>query len=907
VKIFIVDGTAMVFRTHFALQRQPLVTRSGEITNAAYGSAQALLRLQDEYDADAVLCAFDVRGKNFRHALYPEYKAHRPPTPPEILQQIPRVREIVSSMGIPVFEQEGVEADDVIATLARQGAEAGHEMWIYSGDKDFIAMVGPKVRVLKPAARTVREDEVLDEDAVRKKFGLRPAQYRDVLALMGDKADNVPGVPGVGEKTALKLVQTFESVERLLEKIEDKRVSPRQRTAIREHLDSLELSRELVTLRTELSLELEWAALDPLAPWTPDFHRLCQELEFQSILDRFPDAASPPPTVQTDADYRILESLEDVRSYLDNLDRDVWWALDTETTSLDPLRAELVGISVSDREGHAAYLPVATGNGVEGDLFAGPPLGIAWEELRPVVAPWLEDASISKVGQNIKYDQVVLRRHGVEVQGVIFDTLLASHLLAPERRQHNMDALALEELGYRTVHFNELFEGASEKDIRKLPLERLGHYACEDADITLRLAKLFAPRIDELGLGPLLRDIELPLSRVLQRMETDGVRLDLDHLETLRREWQSQLQTLTREIHEIAGEPFNLNSPKQLQTILFDKIGLTPKKKTSTGYSTDVSVLTALAGEHPLPAKLLDYRQFSKLLSTYVEALPKLVHPETGCVHTSFKQSVAATGRLSSADPNLQNIPIRTESGRRIREAFVPREEGWIILAADYSQIELRLMAHFSKDEAMCEAFRQGEDIHKRTAALVNHVELDAVDSDMRRRAKAINFGILYGMGARALGQQIEVSTKEAKGFIDEYFARLPRVKDFIEECVAKAERDREVRTLFGRRRPVPELSSSDPRQRSFGERIAVNTPIQGSAADLIKIAMIHLDSRMQQEKVAARMLLQVHDELVFEVDAAESASFAEVVRHEMESVAELMVPLVVDLAQGPNWAQAKA
>ncbi len=906
MKIFLIDGTAMVFRSHYALQGRPLLTRSGELTNAAFGSAQALLHLVEDCGAEALLCAFDVRAKNFRHELYPQYKANRPPTPPEIVAQIPRVRELVSSMGIPVFEREGVEADDVLASLALQAAEVGHEVWIFSGDKDFIPMVGPRVRLLKPAVRSQREDLVVDEASVKAKFGIRPAQYRDVLALMGDKSDNVPGVPGVGEKTALKLVRTFESVDRLLERLDDSRVSPRQRAAIREHEELLHLSRDLVTLRTDLDLDLRWEDLPRVNPWTDAFRELCRELEFRSLLDRFPEATGEEEST-TSVDYRILESVEDVRAHLQSLDQNCWWSLDTETTALDPLRAELVGISLSTEEGTAVYIPVATGSGTAGDLFAKEPQGIEWERLRPVIGPYLEDPGISKVGQNLKYDQVVLRRHGIEVQGIAFDTLIASHLLAPDRRQHNMDALAAEELGYRTVHFEELFEGAAEKDIRKVPLERLGHYACEDADITLRLAQLFAPRIEEHGLKPLLDEVELPLSRVLQRMETDGVCLDLDHLGVLRREWQKQLGRLTEEIHSLAGEPFNLNSPKQLQTVLFDRLGLSPKRKTSTGYSTDVGVLTALAEEHPLPAKLLEYRQFSKLLSTYVDALPRLVNPETGCVHTSFKQTVAATGRLSSADPNLQNIPIRTEAGRRIREAFVPRAKGWVMLAADYSQIELRLMAHFAQDEVFCESFRRGEDIHVRTAALVNHVEVDEVDSDMRRRAKAINFGILYGMGARALAQQIGVSTKEAKGFIDAYFERLPRVKEFIEECVARAERDHEVRTLLGRRRPVPELQSRDPRQRSFGERIAVNTPIQGSAADLIKVAMIRLDQRMQREKVAARMLLQVHDELVFEVEEGVVDEFSAMVREEMEGVAELRVPLVVDLAHGPNWAEAKA
>lgn len=910
MKIFLIDGSALVYRAHFAMARRPLLSRHGEITNASYGTANAVLRLWEEEGAEAIICCFDLPGKTIRHERYPEYKATRKPMPDELVRQLPRVRETYAAMGVPVLDLERYEADDLIGTLAREGEERGHEMWIYSADKDFMQLVRPAVRMLRPGPKAGAKDEVYDEAAVKKKTGVRPDQFRDVLALMGDTSDHVPGVPGIGGKTAEKLIGTFGDLDALLERLQDKRVSPRQRKLIDDNRELLMLSRELVTIDEQVPVEFDWKGIHPIQPFTEAFRTLCKELDFSSLLHRF---VTPPKTSAVTADtaprdYVTIDSVDSLNQFLGTLPGDGTWAIDTETTSLDAHQAELVGISISGSEGRAAYIPVRVGDDpASADLFAesGEQSRLEWASIRDcLAAPFGADVP-RLVGQNLKYDQIVLRRHGLELGGVSFDTMVASHLLAPERRQHGLDSLSEDELGIIPVSFKEMIKSAPDKDIRRVPMEELAFYAAEDADLTRRLFETFRPRLEEEGLAGVMDEIEIPLSQVLMRMEYEGIRLDTNLLGQLAMEWRKQLEQLVTEIHEIAGEPFNINSPKQLQVILFEKLGLTPTKKTTTGWSTDVSVLSGLAEEHELPRKLLDYRQLAKLLSTYVEALPKLVHPETGCVHTSFNQAVAATGRLSSTDPNLQNIPIRTSMGRRIREAFVPRETGWSILAADYSQIELRLMAHFAHEESLIDSFRDGEDIHRRTAAIVNGVDLEGVTDDMRRAAKAINFGILYGMGARALGQQIGVKAKDAQIFIDGYFERLPRVREWIDSTIEKARMDEEVRTLYGRRRKLPELQSKDPRQKAFGERIAVNTPIQGTAADLIKIAMIRLDRRIREDELPVRMLLQVHDELVFEVDDSRRDEIRDIVCAEMENVAELLVPLAVEAGFGANWAEA--
>ncbi len=915
MKIFLVDGSALLYRSHYAFGSRPLTTSHGETTSAAFGVANSLVRLREEEGAEGIVVAFDARGKNFRHELYPQYKAHRPPMPEDLAAQVPRVHETVRALGLPLLIVEGVEADDVLATLAREAVERGDEAWIYSGDKDFFPLLRPGVGILRPQGRG-GEEVYVDAESFRKSHGIEPTQFLDVLALMGDKADNVPGVPGVGEKTAKKLVKDYGGIDALLSHLDDRGIKPAIRRKLEENRELLDLSRSLITIDENLTLDFDWASAD-LKPYPPEFYALCRELEFQALLDRLPPReggkeTTEPESPKSELHYELITELERLDRVLEELVE--WpgpWSLDTETTSLDPLRAELVGLSFCVEEGRAYYVPVDAGGAAlaMGDLFSGDQKQerLPWDEVRKRVAPIFADAGREFMGQNLKYDQLVLGQHGAPVARVGFDTMIASYLIAPERRQHNLDVLADELLGWRTVSYKSLFDGLGSKDIREVPLERMAEYAAEDADVAFRLSELFRPQLVADGLDRLLHEVELPLSQVLLKMERRGVHLDVAALTEFAGELRKRLEELELRCHELAGEAFNLNSPKQLQVILFEKLGLKPLKKTATGHSTDVEVLTKLADEHPLPSVLLEYRQSAKLLSTYAEALPRLVNPETGCVHTSYNQAVAATGRLSSTDPNLQNIPVRSEQGRRIRRAFIPREEGWCMLAADYSQIELRLMAHFSGDEALLEAFRNGEDIHATTAAAVAGVSVDEVDAEMRGRAKAINFGILYGMGARALAQQISVSTKEAAKFIEAYFARFPRVRSFIDETVERARVEGEVRTILGRRRRLPELHSKQPQQRAFGERIAVNTPIQGSAADLIKVAMIRLDARIEREALPTRLLLQVHDELVLELEDSARDAVGAVVKEEMEGVFDLDVPLLVDLSFGANWAEAKS
>lgn len=900
MKVILVDGNALLYRSHFAFRGRNLTTSQGEITSAVFGFTNALLHLHKDHDADAILVAFDTPGPNFRHEAYADYKAQRPPMPDEIAAQMPRVKEVVRSMGLPLFEHPGVEADDVLGTLARRGAEAGHQTWIYSGDKDFLPLVRPGVGLLKPATKG-GDDQYLDEDAVREKLGVRPAQYLDVLTLMGDKVDNIPGVPGIGEKTAIKLIGEFDSLERLLEHLNDKRVSKRHARLLEEHRDQFPVARNLLTIRDNVDVPVDWdeAAGDPV---TPEFLALCRELEFHALAERLGAEGGAGPA--TAAEARIVEDLEDARRVVADLaGRDTW-----VVHAFNSSAGELSALCLRTAEDGAVVFPVESSASPDLDLFGGSGgERLPWAQLRDLLAKPAADPGIGKVAHDLKALRRQLAAMDLDLAGASLDTMIASHLVAAERRQHGLEALAREVLGQELPAAATLLDGVDSKDPADAPVERIATFLAGRAEAVASLAEVLGDQLEAEELLPLWTDLERPLSDVLLAMETRGVRLDTDHLRALSEEFHGQVEEMEERIHGLAGEEFNLNSPKQLQHILFDKLGLKPLKKTSTGYSTDESVLSRLAEEHELPRLLLDYRQTSKLLSTYVDALPKLVDPRTGCLHTTYSQAGAATGRLSSADPNLQNIPIRTEAGRRIREAFVPRDDGHRLLAADYSQIELRLMAHLSGDAHLQQAFRDGEDIHARTAALVNDVDLEDVTPELRRAAKAINFGILYGMGARALGQQLGIKQKEAQGFIDAYFERLPSVRTFIDSTIAEAHSARETRTLLGRRRRLPELTSPDKRQQAFGERVAVNTPIQGTAADLIKLAMIRLHARLGEEGHRAHLLLQVHDELILEVATDQAEQVSKVVQEEMEGVWDLEVPLVVEVNLGRTWAEAHA
>ncbi len=899
--LFIVDGHALAYRAYFAFIRNPLVNSKGENTGAVFGFLRMLLLLMKKYEPRHLAVVFDSGEETDRHREYADYKAQRPAMPDEMVDQLPLIFEATEALGVRMIVEPGVEADDLIASLARAANAAGLDATIVTGDKDFLQLLSDRIRIIRPEKGTALEEEVGPEFC-RERFGLEPRQIVDLLALMGDSSDNIPGVPGIGEKTALKLLHEFGSLDALYDRIEE--VRPEHvREKLRSGAESARLSRGLVTLR-DTAVAFSLPAFEVGAPEERRLTDLLLRLEFHQLLkELFPagerDASERTYTLVTERDLDgLARRLGGAREFV----------FDVETTSVDPLDAEVVGVSFCTQEGTACYVPVAAPpKGEAAGLFprAGDAQGIAPERVLEALGPALADESIAKIGHNIKFDSLVLESHGFRIGGVSFDTMIASYCLDPERRSHSLDNLALEFARHRKIPYAGLFPaGDREKDIRTVPLERLSEYSCEDADYTMRLKKLFEGSLSERGLESLFRDVEMPLCLVLKRMEREGVAIDSGKLGALSLVVAKDLDRLTEEIHRLAGEEFNINSGKQLQRILFEKLGLPRARKTKTGFSTDEDVLSELARGNPIAARVLEHRQLSKMRSTYLDALPRLVNPRTGRIHTSFNQTVTATGRLSSSEPNLQNIPVRTELGRAIRSAFVPRR-GNILMDADYSQIELRIMAHLSKDDAFVAAFREGGDIHARTAARIYGVGEEAVTPDMRGRAKTINFGVIYGMGPRGLSNQLGIGFDEAKRFIDEYFESYPGVKAYIDAAIADARRRGFAETLLGRKRLLGEIDSENSRARSFAERIAVNTPIQGTAADMIKLAMIRIDRDIADAGLGSRMILQVHDELVFEVVPAERDRLAAIVRERMESSLALDVPVRAEIGFGENWLEA--
>jgi len=914
-RLFLVDAYALIYRAFYAFINRPLVSSRGENTSAPFGFVNFLLRIREEYDPDYLAIVFDA-GTSQREEIYPEYKATREKMPDELRDSLPRIRQLVDAFHDPVIELEGFEADDVIGTLARKARDQGLEAVIVSGDKDFYQLVGPGIHLLNPGrgGPTGVEAEWVDETNAPEKFGVPPERVVDLLALMGDSSDNVPGAPGIGETWARRLLTEIGDLDELLE--EPERVPwDAKREALRENASQVRLSKELVRIRTDLDVELD---LDRLKVREPDRRKLRDlfiDLEFRTLLEKHaaPERELEGAGEEGEVRYRLVTDPAEVAEVVGRLREAGEVSVDTETTSLDPVRAKLVGISLSYRPGEAFYLPF--GHLPPGELDLD---GVGESEVANLPSPTsaaiaplrklLEDPGVRKVGQNLKYDLTVLRRAGVELRGVWFDTMVASYVLDPGRRQHSLDVLATDFLAYTTASYDEVTgRGKGRVSFARVPLDEATTYACEDADIALRLKEEFQPDLEEQELDELFHELEMPLVPVLARMEEHGIRIDVDFFRKMSEKLAAQLAEIEAEVHELAGEEFNLNSPIQLREILFDRLEMPVVKRTKTGPSTDASVLEELASRgYELPERLLDYRQLEKLRSTYVDALPELVNPETGRIHTSFNQTVTATGRLSSSDPNLQNIPIRTELGREIRKGFVP-DEGCVFLGADYSQIELRILAHFSGDEAFVRAFREGIDVHRQTAAVIFDVEIDEVSPEMRARAKTINFATLYGQGAASLGRQLGIDREEAQTFIDQYFERFSGVRGFLDEQVETA-RDRGwVETLLGRRRYVPELKSQNWSVRQFGERVAQNTPIQGTAADLIKRAMIEIDAELGTGGRSARMLLQVHDELVFEVSDDDVEGLRELVVEKMEGAVELDVPLVVDVGVGESWYHCKA
>ncbi len=881
--LYIIDGSSYIHRAYHAIRG--LANSKGLPTNAVFGFTRMLLKLTDEQKLEYLAMIFDAKGKTFRHEIYEAYKANRPPMPEEMAVQIPYIRQITEGFNIPMIEMPGYEADDLIGALARRAENEGFAVVMVTGDKDFLQLVTENASLWDPM-----KEKSTDIETLRRDFALEPAQMIDVMGLSGDTSDNIPGVPGIGPKTALSLIQTFGNLENLYSRVNEI-TKKKQLENLIKYKDQAFLSRELATIRTDISLSYKPEDFKRKNPDTEKLSNLFKELEFNRLQQLFPETSD-----RSEKNYSVIDDRDALFALIAKLETSGLFALDTETTSENPMKAELVGLSFSVKPDEAFYIPVAHD-------YLGAPKQLPLAEVLECLKPVLENPAVGKVGQNIKYDWIVLARRGVRLAGVVFDTMLASYLLNPSKRAHNLDQIALDFLNYRKITYQEV---AGKNNFSQVPVENAFPYACEDADITLAAYHFFKPELEKLGLTTLLEQVETPLVPVLVKMEMRGVCVDKERLRDLSKSFEHELEKLEQEIYFIAGESFNIHSPQQLGHILFEKIGLPVQKKTKkkTGYSTDVDVLTTLATQHELPALILRQRTVSKLKSTYTDALLKLVNQDTGRIHTSYNQTVTATGRLSSSDPNLQNIPIRDKEGKEIRSAFVP-QEGWFMLSADYSQIELRILAHCSQDEILIESFLKNEDIHTRTASEVFQVSPALITPELRRQAKAINFGIVYGMSAFGLSQELGISQKMAKTYIDNYFARYKGVKQFIEQTIETAEETKRTATLLGRIRLLTDIGSSNSNVRKFAERIAVNTPIQGTAADFIKIAMIKVNAAFEAKNLKSAMLLSVHDELVFETPPEELEIVKNLVPEIMESVWKLHAPLKVNTGWGKNWAEA--
>ncbi|MBB5348965.1 DNA polymerase I [Desulfoprunum benzoelyticum] len=886
-EIYLIDGSAYIYRAYHALS--PLSNSRGLATHAVYGFISILRRLFKERTPSYVAVAFDSRGPVFRHEIYRDYKANRPPMPADLAEQIPYIRKYVAAANLPILEQVGVEADDLIASAVRCLQREGHRVVIVSGDKDLLQLVNDRVTMWDPM-----KDKVMDSDEVKKKYNVTPAQLLDCFALIGDSADNIPGVPGIGPKTAEKLINQFGTLEKIYEDIGLLK-QPKLRDKLVEGRESAFLARDLIRLKSDVAVPERLSAYAFAAPDGDQIRDLYSELEFTSLLKEIQSFSAVPRQgficVRDDSDLKKMVKALMAATIL---------CVDTETTSLDARTAQLVGISLCCEIDRSWYIPIghrdADGRRCSRQLKP--------ETVVQALRPFLESSTLPKLGHNLKYDYtVLLQSGGLTLKGPLYDSLIAAYLLEETGRSFKLDDL-MSERGIRMTSFEQVTGGDKRPDcFAYVDIQAACDYSCEDVYAALVLWRQYEPLLQEMGMGRLFYEVEMPLVPILAQMEIIGIAINPDALARLSAEFSAKLAVLEGEIHAIAGREFNINSPRQLGQILFDELHLPYGRKTKTGYSTDVKVLEKLAVRHDLPARILDYRTLAKLQSTYVERLAQLQDPVTGRVHTSFNQAVTATGRLSSSNPNLQNIPIRSEDGNRIRQAFVPAE-GMVFLAADYSQIDLRVLAHYSQDKALIGAFRAGEDIHARTAAEIFGVSPLLITPEMRRVAKSINFGIVYGMSSFGLSEQLNIGRKEAQTFIDRYFRLYEGVKRFMGDVVAQARRDGYVTTLLGRRRNLPDIGSSNRVTREFAERTAINTPIQGTAADIIKLAMVAVDQVIRKDGLPARLLLQVHDELVFELPPADLDACSGPIKAAMEQALQMDVPLVVNCTVGPNLAK---
>jgi len=883
--LYLIDGAGYYYRAYFAI-RQYLSNSKGTPTNAIYGFALMLNKILKEKAPDYALIVFDSKEKTFRHEMYELYKAHRPKMPDDLSVQLPYIDRLVESYNLSSVREPGYEADDLIGTIAVKAVREGFDVVIATSDKDMMQLVGPGVRIYDSM-----KDKVIGPKEVKEKFGVGPDKVADVLGLMGDSSDNIPGVPGVGEKTAKALVIEYGGMEKVLAAAEGMSKKKLKENLI-EYTEQAKLSKQLATIKLDSPVKFDLERWKVGGPDTEKLIALYSELEFSRMLDEI-----TPTAPQTPRNYIGVLDKKTFDAMMKKLRGSGGFAVDTETTSINPMEATLVGISFSVKEGEAYYLPLRHD-------YEGAPLQLRPEEVLPEIKALLEEKSIPKYGQNIKYDMIVLASEGISVKPVGFDTMIASYLLDPSGR-HGLSSLARERLGEKMIEFSDICgSGAKQITFNLAPVDKAVEYSAEDADMTYRLTGILRESIKKGGFEKLNDEIEIPLIDTLAKIERNGVLIDTAMLEKLGDALGLEIKEYETRIVEEAGEEFNVNSPKQLGEILFGKLGLPGAKKTKTGYSTNQSVLENLADEHPLPRLALEYRKLAKLKSTYADALPKMINPRTGRIHTSFNQTVASTGRLSSSDPNLQNIPIRTELGRRIRKAFIA-PEGFKLLSSDYSQIELRLLAHFSDEKILIEAFGEDEDIHSRTAAEVFDVAPEFVTLDMRRVAKTVNFGIIYGQTAFGLSNELRIPRAEAQRYINSYFERYPGIRKYMDSLVAEAKKKGYVTTIMGRRRYLPDINASNRQARQFAERNAVNSPIQGSAADLIKMAMNSIHRRLVKDKYEAMMILQVHDELVFEAPDCEVERLGAMVKEEMEGVYKLKIPLTVDIHTGANWDEA--
>ena len=920
-KLFLLDAYALIYRAYFGLSKTPRINSKGFNTSAIFGFVNTLQQVINKEKPTHIGVAFDPAGPTFRHEAYPAYKAQRNETPETIKESVPIIKDIIRAWNIPILEIAGYEADDVIGTLATQARERGIKTYMMTPDKDYGQIVGGCVYMYRPKFGD-KEFEVMGADEVKAKFDIQDTrQVIDMLGLMGDSSDNIPGCPGVGEKTAQKLIAEFGSIDNLLQNTDKLKGALKKK--VEENAEQIRFSRFLATIKTDVPLSLDMDALKRKDPDKEELLKIFEQLEFKSIIAKLfgeaKDNAGEKPKNQPSLfelfpddsqgeqlhanlttynegvqDYKLVETDEDIERFIQYFLTKDFFALDTETTGTDPMACRLVGMSFSCRENEAFYIPAPQDKDRMARLA---------ERLRPIIS---NERSL-KIGQNIKFDMIVLARHGLTVRGPLFDTMIAHYVIQPELR-HNMDYLAEQYLNYRTIHIEEIIgeKGRNQKNMGDLEAKDIYVYACEDADVTLKLKTVLEQQMHQHDCYTLFTDVEMPLVPALAKMEMNGVRIDTESLKQTSIAFTGRMEEIEKEVYDMAGIQFNIASPKQVGEVLFDRMHISDKmKKTKSGqYSTSEEVLESLKGKHPIIGKILEYRGYKKLLGTYVDALPKLINPETGKIHTSFNQAVTATGRLSSSNPNLQNIPVRDDNGKEIRKAFIP-DDGEVFFSADYSQVELRIMAHLSGDENMIEAFLSGEDIHAATASKVYGVPLGEVTKEMRRKAKTANFGIIYGISAFGLAERMGVDRKEAKTLIDDYFKTYPGIKAFIDKSIEDARQKGYVETVFHRRRYLPDINSRNAVVRGMAERNAVNAPIQGSAADIIKVAMARIYRRFEEEHLRSKMILQVHDELNFSVPKDEVEKVSEIVVSEMQNAYAMRVPLVADHGTGSNWLEA--